>query len=1103
MLHTNKNTVDSQELNPDKRQSDSAVSEQDQSIHSSDSLTAAEIPGNLIEEDEEELRAALLLSLSNESTAGSQELGPDTQAGHSDTAVSEEHNGLSPGSAIRPTVAAQSYNSTEQEDELLYVLLLSHLPSFDFDEKVELRVLERERSVLDFVQLSNFRKRQLTHEEFVLELNKLVPLLEVPAFNPSLFLQLARLLCNRPRTQADFLDGLDIACLGTYLQSLGIFYYKDYKNSGRHMQLDKAIAAAESAVAALPQDHPAEVGFQVLSNLATYTTIHFNKNRDRASLDSSITAYRKLAICLDAWDPRKPEYLHYLSHKLWERFESFMTLSDLDEMVDSLTQALGFIQGDNSQHYGTMRCLSAALHRRYLYMGYANDLDTLRNIMQQLIDIESDGQQSTILSKSYGNLATCLLSRFCKLRQIPDLNNCIEILQKIITTTPDSDDNKPRFLEDLATALRMRSMDASDQGSNEESVQDLLLAAEAGQKAIDLTPFVAFGTDKAQRFLNQGITYGLLSRCLNDVSYLDEAISLQKNAALLVSDDHPGRGKYLLSLGDSLQERFEFDNNITYAQEALKTFAQAASNTSTEAHTRLISASRMTELCDAHPELASPLDAHKLLLSLIPKLVWLGSHITHRHERMSMVGTAVNAAVAAAIAAGDLDTACEWMEQGRCIVWGQILHLRTPLDALRERDPQLAEELTVVAHELDQAAILEPQMMTLNHSSCNHELSLDRDVSTRHGLAAKYEELLEKAHNVAGMEHLMQPKGLADLRSAAGSGHIILINVHKTRCDALVIKNSSEQATHIPLPNLKHHELHQWYLTVFELLKRSGVRVRGGRRENSNDCDTNEQFMNILEKLWLNVVHPILSGLELLAPAMNSELPRVTWCTSGSLVFLPIHAAGIYKPNQPKIFNYVVSSYAPTITALLTPPVNKQHMPGQVLAVSQPNTPGQQPLPGTSLEMSKLHEEFKELELLILNAASATKEAVLQEMRTPPIRPRVELMDIIKQSFNHTELAVLSACQTAAGATELPEEAVHLVAGMLIAGYRSIIGTMWSVGDQDAPIIAQELYSYLIHTTGGDSTKSAYALHHAVGKLRDRVGEKNFIRWVPFMHTGA
>jgi hypothetical protein len=70
-------------------------------------LQAAELPGNLTEEDEEELRAALLLSLSNESTAGSQELGPDT--GHLDTAVSEEHIGLSPGSATRPTVLDRCY----------------------------------------------------------------------------------------------------------------------------------------------------------------------------------------------------------------------------------------------------------------------------------------------------------------------------------------------------------------------------------------------------------------------------------------------------------------------------------------------------------------------------------------------------------------------------------------------------------------------------------------------------------------------------------------------------------------------------------------------------------------------------------------------------------------------------------------------------------------------------------------------------------------------------------------------------------------------------------------------------------------------------------
>jgi CHAT domain-containing protein len=175
--------------------------------------------------------------------------------------------------------------------------------------------------------------------------------------------------------------------------------------------------------------------------------------------------------------------------------------------------------------------------------------------------------------------------------------------------------------------------------------------------------------------------------------------------------------------------------------------------------------------------------------------------------------------------------------------------------------------------------------------------------------------------------------------------------------------------------------------------------------------------------------------------------------------------------------------------------------------------------------MSRLADYLKGSELLVLNADSATKEAVLQEMgrhpwihlachafqhSTDPTKSgfilhdtTLELIDIIKQSFNHAELAVLSACQTAAGAKMLPEEAAHLAAGMLIAGYRSVIGTMWSVGDHDAPIVAEKFYSYLMKDAGGASKKSAYALHYAVQTLREKVGENNFIKWVPFIHMGV
>jgi CHAT domain-containing protein len=112
------------------------------------------------------------------------------------------------------------------------------------------------------------------------------------------------------------------------------------------------------------------------------------------------------------------------------------------------------------------------------------------------------------------------------------------------------------------------------------------------------------------------------------------------------------------------------------------------------------------------------------------------------------------------------------------------------------------------------------------------------------------------------------------------------------------------------------------------------------------------------------------------------------------------------------------------------------------------------------------------------------------------------LKEIMKQSFTHSELAVLSACQTAKGDSKLPEEAIHLAAGMLMADYGSVVATMWSIRDDDAPIIAEKFYKYLIDDAGGDSSRAAYTLHDAVAHLRNVRGEKNFTSWVPFIHLG-
>jgi CHAT domain-containing protein len=117
---------------------------------------------------------------------------------------------------------------------------------------------------------------------------------------------------------------------------------------------------------------------------------------------------------------------------------------------------------------------------------------------------------------------------------------------------------------------------------------------------------------------------------------------------------------------------------------------------------------------------------------------------------------------------------------------------------------------------------------------------------------------------------------------------------------------------------------------------------------------------------------------------------------------------------------------------------------------------------------------------------------------------RLTLERITKLSLPHADFAFLSACQTATGDKTLEEESIHLAAGMLLAGYRSVIATMWSIRDNDASEVAGDVYEHLFKTSPPDPTRAAEALHLAVRNLREGSGGKlSFLRWVPFIHLGV
>jgi CHAT domain-containing protein len=242
------------------------------------------------------------------------------------------------------------------------------------------------------------------------------------------------------------------------------------------------------------------------------------------------------------------------------------------------------------------------------------------------------------------------------------------------------------------------------------------------------------------------------------------------------------------------------------------------------------------------------------------------------------------------------------------------------------------------------------------------------------------------------------------------------------------------------------------------------------------------------------------------------------------LAFLPLHAAGQYVGGDVKVYEYVVSSYTPSLSALISPAKKKSNKSQGLLAISQPTTPGMGPLPGTVTEVTKIQELMTDRRFAWLNAKEATVDAVLKAMeeyscihlachgiqdRLDPIKSAFALHDglltletISQKSLRNAELAFLSACQTATGDRKFPNESMHLAAGMLMAGYQTVLATMWSISDRHAPLVAEWVYRELVKDMETKDGQVAYALHKAVGNLRKKIGETEFLGWVPFVHYG-
>ncbi|TFK62488.1 hypothetical protein BDN72DRAFT_903192 [Pluteus cervinus] len=510
-------------------------------------------------------------------------------------------------------------------------------------------------------------------------------------------------------------------------------------------------------------------------------------------------------------------------------------------------------------------------------------------------------------------------------------------------------------------------------------------------------------------------------------------------------------------------------------------------------------------------EVPAAMHAYRYVMANLHTAIDLMLPIAMRYRMDRVVLRIIPDAVSYATELDRHDLALEWADQGRAMIWGQLLHLRFPYSA--ELPDTLAEQWADATTQMNTSQTIEVPSEPASFDLESFQL--------RSHTARRLQTLIMeiKKLNNPKFNLFFGGKTFEDIRSTAAilGGPIIFLNVNRYASSALAVVPTIESVIHIPLPSIDYKVLTA-IQTLFSQYIASGGRgeeftlERIGKPVKAPDPPPIPphaflSFLEVLRYLWVYIVKPVLDVLKIKpsSPESSEQLPRVWWSTSGPLSSLPIHAAGEYDKDEfeNKTSDYVVSSYMPSTSTILYATRSEEEKPKSfhLLAVANPEGCG---LPGTEGDLEAINTYVPNSQVTELSKTEATVKAN-RHLTVPSIlanHARLTLTEITKLSLPHAEFAFLSACQTAQGTDDNPSESAHLAAGMLVAGYRSVIGSMWNVRDDCAPQVAREVYKRLFENGKPDYRRAAYALHDAVQALRKEPGV-SFGLWVPFIHLGV
>ncbi|EDQ99619.1 uncharacterized protein LACBIDRAFT_316305 [Laccaria bicolor S238N-H82] len=832
----------------------------------------------------------------------------------------------------------------------------------------------------------------------------------------------------------------------TYMQSLAAAYGEWYKSFSSFEDLELSIKYVREAILQAPTEEP--IYATLLGDLGVALMYKYKTRGGDENVKLALRYLEFSVKSLPAGDEKIPHSQKNLALAYLQRYRNEGNIEDLKQAQDHLKQALGAIQPTDPLLYGFHDSLAAAY---LLYFDQFGDLHYISLALDQYkLAVAFISPTSMELSHCEHNIANCYASRYKRLHDHDDLDLAIQYSMQLLQHMSTNH-------QDISTAKSILSSLLHDKFKLQNEVADLDSAMKLEREALD-----AVGeTNPSQPKLLHDLAFLHLAyfEYTKDITHLEAAIPLMEKCLEMAHETDLDSPVYHHTLAVMLGKLWMVDGKIDWIYTCIKVCAIAINHARTDesilpmlyhlidksfsiicihsqAPNNVSVSQEVSAVEDAYCALyyyrasltssfATPkgcleaaldwaefatilnlnetLTAYSFALATLPNILWIGNSLGDRYNSLVKLNISglVSSAVAAALKFNDVKHAVELIEQGLAITYQQMLELRDEPTQLIKKYPEIGLELKQISMKLQE--ISDPKR------------TIKQDY---HSLVIRQKDLMHKIRTLPGFENF----------SCQNYTKNYLKQQSMDYCEKL------KKA--LGFHNISAREINR------------PEKERSGRPSHSRSADLSlKYFRELLSWLWKAIVKLVLDVLE----SNGIHSGRMWCCPSGPFTFLPIHAAA-----SNSLF---IQSYTPTLNASIEARTPKATTTNSIslATIGITDIPGKPylKLPSVTKELNSIKEVIASAN--ILSDAEATVSNVLETMGNH------EWLHIAchgEQDINlpRAQFAFLSACQTAMGSSDLPNESLHLAGGFIVAGCQATIGTLWNMEDSDGPKVAELVY---------------------------------------------